>query len=255
MLNIDAWTQSSCTLNILLTSNSVVWALAKKVWMCKSCLRNSSIRWPLDDNWAASWQNQQNDLCAQQRLSSAWASTQSHQSLRCPHEEILGPQLPIECTAKTLIRLQMKNYWVNWAHSEDSDQTGRMPRLIWVFARHTDHFVGFVIRRLNSSFLHKKEIVGNHQNHLTKAILMNTHSIFIYVIYGEKLSIKYPLYLFLWNLVIAFEYSCVTSMGLAQRMLPFSHFSKILSVQIALDMQCFLFFVFTLCMIHQIHYI
>ena len=23
---------------------------------------------------------------------------------------------------------------INWAHSEDSDQTGRMPRLIWVFA-------------------------------------------------------------------------------------------------------------------------
>ena len=25
----------------------------------------------------------------------------------------------------------------NWAHSEDSDQTGRMPRLIWVFAGRT----------------------------------------------------------------------------------------------------------------------
>ena len=25
----------------------------------------------------------------------------------------------------------------HWAHSEDSDQTGRMPRLIWVFAGHT----------------------------------------------------------------------------------------------------------------------
>ena len=23
---------------------------------------------------------------------------------------------------------------IHWAHSEDSDQTGRMPRLIWVFA-------------------------------------------------------------------------------------------------------------------------
>ena len=28
--------------------------------------------------------------------------------------------------------------------SEDSDQTGRMPRLIWVFAGRTFHFVGFV---------------------------------------------------------------------------------------------------------------
>ena len=34
------------------------------------------------------------------------------------------------------------------ADSEDSDQTGRMPRLIWVFAGRTCHFVGFVMRRL-----------------------------------------------------------------------------------------------------------
>ena len=34
------------------------------------------------------------------------------------------------------------------ADSEDSDQTGQMPRLIRVFAGHTGHFVGFVKRRL-----------------------------------------------------------------------------------------------------------
>ena len=33
----------------------------------------------------------------------------------------------------------------HWANSEDSDQTGQMPRLIWVFIC---HFVGFVMRRL-----------------------------------------------------------------------------------------------------------
>ena len=32
--------------------------------------------------------------------------------------------------------------------SEDSDQTGRMPRLIWVFAGRTCHIVGFVVTRL-----------------------------------------------------------------------------------------------------------
>ena len=32
--------------------------------------------------------------------------------------------------------------------SEDSDQTGRMPRLICVFAERTSIFVGFVMRRL-----------------------------------------------------------------------------------------------------------
>ena len=57
-------------------------------------------------------------LCAQRRLRSAWASAQSDQSLRCSHEKSLCPQLPIERTAKT-------------------DQTGRMPRLIWVFAGRT----------------------------------------------------------------------------------------------------------------------
>ena len=36
----------------------------------------------------------------------------------------------------------------HWVHSKDSDQTGRMPRLIWVFAGHTCHFVSFVTRRL-----------------------------------------------------------------------------------------------------------
>ena len=34
------------------------------------------------------------------------------------------------------------------ADSEDLDQTGRMPRLIWVFAGRACHFVGFVMWRL-----------------------------------------------------------------------------------------------------------
>ena len=41
--------------------------------------------------WADSWQNQQNGMCTQQTLRSAWASIQSDQSLHCPHEESLGP--------------------------------------------------------------------------------------------------------------------------------------------------------------------
>ena len=57
-------------------------------------------------------------MCAQRRLISAWASTQSDQSLCCTQEESLGPELPIERTAKT-------------------DQIERMPRLIWVFTGHT----------------------------------------------------------------------------------------------------------------------
>ena len=55
------------------------------------------------------------------------------------------------CPAKTQISLGIRPVWsasslawrklgslaTNWAHSEDSDQTGGMPRLIWVFAGRT----------------------------------------------------------------------------------------------------------------------
>ena len=39
------------------------------------------------------------------------------------------------------------------ADNEDSDQTRRMPRLIWVFAERTCHFAGFVMRRLISNYI------------------------------------------------------------------------------------------------------
>ena len=57
-------------------------------------------------------------VCVQWRLRSAWAPAQSDQSLRCP-------------------RIKLWSLATHWAHSEDSDQTGRMPRLIWVFAGRT----------------------------------------------------------------------------------------------------------------------
>ena len=67
--------------------------------------------------------------------------------------------------AKTQISLDTRPVWsesslsawrklgslaTHWAHSEDSDQTGRMLWLIWIFAGRTGHFVGFVMRWLNS---------------------------------------------------------------------------------------------------------
>ena len=54
-----------------------------------------------EDICAGAWENQQNDLCAQRRLRSAWASAQSDQSLCCQHEKNLG---------------SLPTYWV---HSED----------------------------------------------------------------------------------------------------------------------------------------
>ena len=57
-------------------------------------------------------------LCAQRRLRSAWVSAQSDQSSLCAHWVAKGPKFL-------------------HADSVDSDQTGRMPRLIWVFAGRT----------------------------------------------------------------------------------------------------------------------
>ena len=69
-------------------------------------------------------------LCPRRRLRSAWASAQSDQeSLLCVQWVDKGPSF-----------LQ--------ADSEDSDQTGWIPRLIWVFLGRTCHFVGFDMRWL-----------------------------------------------------------------------------------------------------------
>ena len=78
--------------------------------------------------WATTWQNQQNK-CVPSEDRSAWASAQSDQSLLCAQWVAKDPSFL-------------------HADSEDSDQTGRMPRLIWVFAGRTCHFVGFVMRQL-----------------------------------------------------------------------------------------------------------
>ena len=65
--------------------------------------------------------------------------------------------------AKTQISLAIRQVWsdsslsawgklgsltTHWTHSEDSDQTGHPPSLIWVFAWRTCHFAGFVTRLL-----------------------------------------------------------------------------------------------------------
>ena len=68
-------------------------------------------------------------LSAQRRLRSAWVFAQSVQSSLCA-----------QWVAKDQSFLH--------AHSEASDQTGWMPRLIWVFPGRRCHFVGFVMRWL-----------------------------------------------------------------------------------------------------------
>ena len=75
--------------------------------------------------WTAAWQNQQNDLRAKQRLRSAWTS-----------ESLLSAWRSLASLA--ILRV----------HRDDSDQTGWMPRLIWVFSGHTGLIAGFVMRHL-----------------------------------------------------------------------------------------------------------
>ena len=54
-------------------------------------------------------------------------SPHEDQSLRCPHEESLGPLLPIE---RTGILIRLGGCTSRSESSEDSDQTGPMHRLI-----------------------------------------------------------------------------------------------------------------------------
>ena len=85
-----------------------------------------------------------------------WKVIQSHFTYEPPHDKTNKVSVhPV----KTQISLGIRPVWSAsslsaWrkfrslatylAHSKDSDQTGRMPRLIWVCTGRTCHFVGFV---------------------------------------------------------------------------------------------------------------
>ena len=64
------------------------------------------------------WQNQQNDKCAQRRFRSVGAFAQSYQSLRCLHQETLGCQLPIGCTAQADLSLCWAHMSFCWFYHE-----------------------------------------------------------------------------------------------------------------------------------------
>ena len=107
--------------SLFIINSSVFWNV-EIAWMYTIC-------WRITEKWITFWTNTRKMsrlvtkptkwLCAQRSLRSTWASAQSDQSLRCPHEQKIGPLA------------------THWAHSEDSDQTGRMHRVIWVFAGRT----------------------------------------------------------------------------------------------------------------------
>ena len=97
-------------------------------------------------------------MCMQRQSLFSWRQKQQHMSQR-----ITKPTKWHVRPAKTQISLGIRPVWsesslcaqwvakdpsFRYAHSEDSGQTGRMPRLIWIFAGCTCYFVGFVMRGL-----------------------------------------------------------------------------------------------------------
>ena len=108
--------------------------------------------------------------------------------------------------AKTQISLGIRPVWpesllcTQWVakdpsflhvDSEDSDQTGRMPRLIWVFAGRTYRFVGFVMRRfiLSSKFSNPWEKGSQHHVACDPSKGMHSHQVRRYPSLLVKLKI------------------------------------------------------------------
>ena len=98
-------------------------------------------------------------LCAQRRLRSVWSES----------------SLCAQWVAKDPSFLNVD--------SEDSDQTGRMPRLIGVFAGRTCHFVGFVTRRLSYVLSLAARLVKNKNSSV--CVALQAVPFFFWVIKGK----------------------------------------------------------------------
>ena len=79
------------------------------------------------NKWATTWQNQQNDVRPVKYQISLGIRPVWSESVQCTQWVAEDPMFL-------------------YADSEDSDQTGWMPMLIWVFAGHQGYFAGFVMR-------------------------------------------------------------------------------------------------------------
>ena len=71
----------------------------------------------------------------------------------------------------------------HWAHSKNSDQTGWIPRLIWVFAGRTCHFVGFCHEVANISVLLPKHRNWSFCSRIVR--MCQTHTILRKKQYGQ----------------------------------------------------------------------
>ena len=90
-------------------------------------------------------------VCAQPRLRSAWASAQSDQSSLCAQWVPKDPSFL-------------------HADSEDSDQNGRTPRLIWVFAGRTLILSVLSCRGSNNCFSSNHTIVNTERRQSLKSL-------------------------------------------------------------------------------------
>ena len=84
-------------------------------------------------------------IIVQMSVSGMWATAWQNKQMTCPHSKD-QPGHPHSLIS--VFAVLVKNHWslaTHKAHSEDSDQTGRMPMLIWAFAGRTGHFVCFVM--------------------------------------------------------------------------------------------------------------
>ena len=91
---------------------------------------------------AASWQNQQNDMCAQQRLRTAWSSAQYDQSLRMKKAWVRSYPL----SAK-------RRPWSDWADAQDelSLRWAHMP-FCW-FCHEAAHFCLYAKHQQDSNMM------------------------------------------------------------------------------------------------------
>ena len=86
-----------------------------------------------------------------------WAATCQNQQSDCAPSDSDQPEHPPSLIRVFAVRI--KKDWIissHWAHSENSDQTRRMPRLLWVFAGRT--LILFVLSWDGSNYflMHKR---------------------------------------------------------------------------------------------------
>ena len=82
-----------------------------------------------------------------------------------PSEDSDQPQIcPVWSASSLSAWRNIGSSATHWAHCKDSDQTGQMPRLIWLFTVRTCNFVGYVMRHIVGL---QRFIALSHYNHLS----------------------------------------------------------------------------------------